>query len=123
VASQLLHQIEIATGLETLIDPLVPTAVESLLGRTVALSVKLRTIAGKPLYKAFGTSVEFGQKVVAGPICFCAIVDDRPELTMDRHLATGSDALTDVDCEYAILESNSLRPLPIQHAVLKTLQW
>jgi hypothetical protein len=74
VASQLLHQIEIATDLEMLIDPLVPTAVESLLGLTVALSVKLRTIAGKPLYKAFGTSVELGQKAVAGAICFSAIV-------------------------------------------------
>jgi hypothetical protein len=66
LASQLLHQIEIATGLETLIDPLVPKAVESLLGLTVALCVKLSTIAGKPLYKAFGTSVELGQKVGAG---------------------------------------------------------
>ena len=92
MASQLLYQIEIATGLETLIDPLVLKAVESLLGLTVALSVKLSTIAGKPLYKAFGTSVEFGQKAVAGAICFCAIVDDRPELTMDRHLAIGSGA-------------------------------
>jgi hypothetical protein len=107
-ASQLLHQIEIATDLETLIDPLVPTAVESLLGLTVALSVKLRTIAGKPLYKAFGTSVEFGQKAVAAAICFSAIVDDRPELTMDRSPATGSGAVADVDREHAILASKML---------------
>ena len=108
MASQLLHQIEIATGLETLIDPLVPKAMESLLGLTVALCVKLSTIAGKPLYKAFGTSVELGQKVGAGTICFCAIVDDRPELTMDRRPATGSGAVADVDREHAILASKML---------------
>jgi hypothetical protein len=78
VASQLLHQIEIATGLETFIDPLVPKAVESLLGLTAALSVKLSKIAGKSLYKAFGTSVKFGQKAVAAAICFCAISHCRP---------------------------------------------
>jgi hypothetical protein len=70
--------------------------------------VKLSTIAGKPLYKAFGTSVELGQKVGAGTICFCSIVDDPPELTMDRHLATGSGAVADVDHEHAILVSKKL---------------